>query len=106
MAMLPHEKALVKRLANEPFALLGMNTDSDTVENLRKRFQTEGLTWRHAMLGSPQKAAIAKKWNVQGYPTMYLVDAKGVIRNYWLGGPSEEELDGAIDKLVAEAKAK
>ncbi len=104
--MLPHEKALVQRLANEPFALIGMNTDSDTVENLNKRFKTEGLNWRHAMLGSPNKAEIPTRWNVQGYPTLYLVDAKGVIRKYWLGGPEESELDSAIDELVAEAKLK
>jgi hypothetical protein len=104
VAMLPHEKALVKRLANEPFALIGINTDSDTVENLNKRFKAEGLTWRHAMQGPSSKAAIPTKWNVQGYPTMYLIDAKGVIREYWLGNPGEQNLDAAIDKLIAEAK--
>ncbi len=104
--MLPHEKALVQRLANEPFALLGMNTDSDSVENLNKRFKTEGLSWRHAMLGSTNKAEIPTKWNVQGYPTLYLVDAKGVIRKYWLGGPEPEEMNKEIDALIAEANAK
>lgn len=27
--MLPHEKALVQRLADQPFALLGINSDGD-----------------------------------------------------------------------------
>ena len=103
--MLPHEKALVKRLANEPFALIGMNTDTDTVENLNKRFKEAGLSWRHAILGPGRKAAIPTKWNIQGYPTLYLVDAKGIIRKYWLGGPETDELDKEIDKLVAEAKS-
>ena len=38
--MLPHEKTLVKRLAGEPFALIGMNTDSDSVEKLRHPLAT------------------------------------------------------------------
>jgi hypothetical protein len=104
--MLPHEKALVQRLANEPFALIGMNTDSDTVVNLNKRFKDAGLNWRHAILGPGNKAEIPTKWNVQGYPTMYLVDAKGIIRKYWLGSPEGEELDKQIDALVAETKVK
>ena len=104
--MLPHEKTLVKRLANEPFALIGMNTDSDKLESLNKRFKVDGLNWRHAILGPPNKAAIPAKWNVQGYPTLYLVDAKGVIQKYWLGGPGDEVIDKEVDKLVAEAKAK
>jgi hypothetical protein len=104
--MLPHEKALVKRLANEPFALIGMNTDSDKLEKLNQRFKDDGLNWRHAILGNPGKAEIPNKWNVQGYPTLYLVDAKGVIRKHWLGSPGDEVLDKEIDKLVAEAKAK
>ncbi len=104
--MLPHEKALVKRLANEPFALLGMNTDSENVEALNKRFKEDGLNWRHAILGPPSKAAIPTKWNVQGYPTLYLVDAKGIIRKFWLGSPGDEAIDAEVDALVAEAKTK
>ena len=104
--MLPHEKTLVKRLAGEPFALIGMNTDSDSVEKLSKRFKEDGLNWRHAMLGPANKAEIPTKWNVEGYPTLYLLDAKGVIRKYWLGSPGDETIDKEVDALVAEAKAK
>jgi len=46
-----------------------------------------------------------KDWRVRGYPTLFLIDAKGVIRKTWLGGPSEEELDREVDLLVKEAKA-
>lgn len=42
---------------------------------------------------------------MQGFPTLYLIDHKGVIRKSWLGGPEEKELDELVDKLVAEAKA-
>ena len=34
--MYPHERSLVKRLANEPFALIGVNSDKD-LEKLQKK---------------------------------------------------------------------
>jgi hypothetical protein len=98
--MLPHEKALVKRLQDKPFALLGINNDGPAAEVLPK-FQKEGITWRNAI--EPEKGSLASQWNVQGYPTLYLVDAQGVIRHHWLGSPGDKELDRCIDELVAEA---
>ncbi|MSR63508.1 MAG: TlpA family protein disulfide reductase [Planctomycetes bacterium] len=101
--MLPHEKALVKRLQDKPFALLGINNDGPAAEVLAK-FQKEGITWRNAI--EPDKDSLASKWNVSGYPNLYLVDAQGVIRDHWLGSPGDEVLDQRIDELVAEAQKK
>ena len=101
--MLPHEKALVKRLQDKPFALLGINNDGPAAEVLAK-FQREGITWRNAI--EPDKDSLASRWNVSGYPNLYLVDAQGVIRYHWLGSPGDEVLDQRIDELVAEAQKK
>jgi hypothetical protein len=101
--MLPHEKALVKRLQDKPFALLGINNDG-TADEVRPRFQKEGITWRNAI--EPEKGSLASRWNVNGYPTLYLVDAEGVIRHSWLGSPGDEVLDQAIDALLDEALKK
>ena len=98
--MLPHEKALVKRLQNKPFALLGINNDGTAAEVL-PRFQKEGITWRNAI--EPEKNSLASQWNIAGYPNLFLIDARGVIRYHWLGSPGEELLDQKIDELVAEA---
>ena len=98
--MLPHEKALVQRLKDKPFALLGINNDGPAAE-VRPRFAKEGITWRNAI--EPEKDSLASRWNVSGYPNLYLVDAKGVIRHHWLGSPGDEVLDREIDALVAEA---
>ena len=99
--MLPHEKALVKRTQDKPFALIGINNDGPAKEVL-PRFQKEGITWRNAI--EPEKDSLASKWNVTGYPNLYLIDAKGVIRYHWLGSPGNEVLDGKVDELVAEAQ--
>ena len=101
--MLPHEKALVKRMQQQPFALIGINNDGPAAEVL-PRFQKEGITWRNAI--EPEKDPLASQWNVEGYPNLYLIDAQGVIRYHWLGSPGEEVLDQKVDELVAEASKK
>ena len=101
--MLPHEKTLVKRLANEPFALLGVNSDGEADEVL-PRLQEEGINWRNAIDVTPA-GDWATAWNVSGWPTLYLIDAEGVIREKWIGSPGDEVLDARIDELIAEAKS-
>jgi len=76
--MIPHEKALVQRLQNKPFALLGINSDGPAAKVL-EILAKQGITWRNAVdvsTGGP----IATAWNVHGWPTIYVLDAKGVIR--------------------------
>jgi len=99
--MLPHEKALVQRMKDEPFALIGINNDG-TADEVLPRFREEGITWRNAI--EPTEGSLASRWNVSGYPNLYLIDAEGKIRYHWLGSPGDEVLDRTIDELVAEAK--
>ena len=99
MAMLPHEKTLVERLKSEPFALLGINSDGDA-ETLKKILADRGLTWRQACDGDTS-GPLATKWNVNSWPNIYVIDAKGVIR---YRNVREAAMDEAVDKLLAEAK--
>jgi hypothetical protein len=98
--MYPHERSLVKRLADKPFALLGINSDRDKVA-LKKRMDEERITWRSWWDGGDTNGPIASGWNVSGWPTIYIVDAKGVIR-YKSVGADEAAIDKAIRKLLAE----
>ena|SRR5687768_1876039 len=95
--MYPHERSLVKRLENKPFALLGIN--SDPKERLREVMKKENITWRSWWDGGDTNGPIAKAWNVSGWPTIYILDHKGVIR---FKGPRGEEMDKAVDQLLAE----
>src|SRR5688572_16053892 len=97
--MLPHEKELVKRLETEPFALLGLNSDGDA-QKVRQILADNGITWRQGVLGSTS-APLAKRWNVQGWPAIYVLDAKGVIR---YRDVRDEEMEKAVLELLAEAK--
>jgi len=103
--MFPHERSLVERLKNEPFAIVGINTDPKGPDFYRDEAKKNGISWRSAMDGSTS-GPICSKWGVEGFPTLYLIDAKGVIRQAWLGSPGDDVIDQEIDKLVAAAKAK
>jgi hypothetical protein len=97
--MYPHERSLVKKLADQPFALLGINSDIDK-EELKKVLEEEKITWRSWWNG-PQgtNGPIAKKWNVHGWPTIYVLDHKGVIR---FKNVREAKMEEAVEKLLKE----
>ena len=99
--MYPHERSLVKRLADEPFALIGVNSDRD-LEKLRPRLEEENITWRSFWNGPKGTGGpISKRWNVTGWPTIYVLDHKGVIRYKGVRGHA---MDEAVDTLLAEMK--
>jgi hypothetical protein len=100
--MYPHERSLVKRLANKPFALIGVNSDRDKAK-LKPRLEEENITWRSFWNG-PQGTSgpISKAWNVRSWPTIYVLDHKGVIRYKNVRG---EKMDEAVETLLAEMEA-
>ena len=99
--MYPHERSLVKRLENEPFALIGVNSDGD-LDALRPRLEEENITWRSFWNGPEGTGGpISTQWNVRGWPTIYVLDHKGVIRYKNVRG---DAMDEAIDTLLAEMK--
>jgi hypothetical protein len=78
--MYPHERSLVKQLKDKPFALIGINSDKDK-NRLKRRMQEESITWRSFWCGPDgTRGRIPSQWNVQGWPTLYVIDANGVIR--------------------------
>jgi hypothetical protein len=98
--MYPHERSLVKKLQGKPFVILGINSDADR-KQLKPVLEKEQITWRSWFDGGDTDGPIATQWNVQGWPTLYLVDGKGVIRDKSLGF---RDMDKLIDKLVEEAE--
>ncbi len=51
------------------------------------------------------QGSISSTWNLQGTPTLFVLDHKGVIRYRWLGSPGEPEIDRAIHALIKEAES-
>jgi len=98
--MFPHERSLVQHLEGRPFALLGVDVgdDRDTVQ----REERDGtITWRSCW---DEGSAVAGQWQVTTFPTIILVDHRGVIRQRYAGSPGDEALDRAINQLVQEAE--
>ncbi len=95
--MYPHERSLVKKLADKPFALLGINSDPDK-EELRKALEKEQITWR-SWWDKTTSGPIAKSWNVHGWPTTYVLDHKGVIRYKHV---RDQKMEDAVDQLLKE----
>jgi hypothetical protein len=100
--MFPHERSLVKRLEGKPFALIGVNSDQDK-EFLQKQNKEQQITWRSFWCGEKGTSGpIPTKWNVSGWPTLYYIDHKGVIRHKNVR--NDKEIDRVIDELVTEAE--
>ncbi|MCC6669940.1 MAG: hypothetical protein IT458_02680 [Planctomycetes bacterium] len=92
----------MQRLKNQPFALIGVNSDPDKAQ-LGKRLAEERITWRSFWNGPKGTAGpISTRWNVRAWPTIYVLDHKGVIRFKDVRG---EQMDAAVDRLLAEMSA-
>ena len=137
--MIPHEKEMVERLKNRPFALLGINSDQDrdVLKNgkerqrfgeisalpaaeraklpaedqmllarvhtanlacLNKILKEQGISWRQAAQESTE-GPIPTRWNVRGWPTIYVLDASGKIRFKDL---RDQQLEDAVVGLLDE----
>lgn len=97
--MYPHERSLVKQLSEKPFALIGVNSDSD-LDGIREIVKEKNITWRSFWNGPDGTSGpISTKWNVSGWPTIYVVDAEGTIRYKNVRGP---KMDEAVTTLLAE----
>ena len=97
--MYPHERSLVKKLAGKPFALVGVNSDSD-LNALKERLKKENITWPSFADGDTG-GPISSAWQVNGWPTIYILDAKGIIR-YESVGADESAIDAKLKELLAE----
>ena len=92
---------MVEKLAKKPFVLLGINSDASR-SALNKVILEQKITWPNIYDGKPPKSGeIAKKWNIHGWPTIYLIDHHGVIRHQNL---SEDKLEKAVGALVEQAE--
>src|SRR4051812_38415306 len=97
--MYPHERSLVEKYQDRPFVILGVNSDASR-ELVKSVSEKEKLTWRSFWDGGSTDGPIANRWNVQGWPTLYLIDHNGTIVRQ--SGPQDDDL---IEQKVKEAEA-
>ncbi|MHC5544255.1 TlpA family protein disulfide reductase, partial [Singulisphaera rosea] len=101
----PKERALVERMKGRPFALLGINSD-DHRELVREVIARGEITWRSWWdgPGSQGGGPICRAWNINGYPTFYVLDHRGIIRSKSDVQPYQTSFDELLERLVKEAE--
>jgi thiol-disulfide isomerase/thioredoxin len=76
-AMIPHQREMVKQFEDKPFALVSISVDED-LKTLKDFLAKEPMPWNHWYNGP--SGNIISDLNVQSYPTIYVLDGKGIIR--------------------------
>ena len=98
-AMIPHERDMVKRLEGKPFALISVSADQ-TKSALERFLKETEMPWVHWWAGG-EEHTLLKTLRVHFFPTIYVIDAKGVIRFKNVRGA---KLESAVEKLLEEAR--
>lgn len=88
---------MVQKYKDLPFALVGVNSDGDR-SALQKIIKEQGINYRNAVDGTTS-GPIATAWNVRGWPTVYVIDQNGIIRNKFIG-VDPNELTKAVEALL------
>lgn len=100
--MYPHERTLVQRHKNSPFALLGVNSDSkQRLQSVINQKKVTGTT-----CSDGESGPIATRWRVESFPTIYIIDHKGIVRHRLEGRPNPRDLDIVLARLFAVAEGK
>jgi thiol-disulfide isomerase/thioredoxin len=101
----PYQKFLMELYKDRPFTVLTVNSDA-SLDVAKKAKVDHGLTYRSWWDGYAAKntsGPIATTWAVTGWPTIYVLDAQGVIRFHEL---RHEDLIKGVNQLMDEMAAK
>jgi uncharacterized protein (TIGR03067 family) len=104
-SMYERKRLLTAKMADKPFALIGINSDRDP-KALAKILANEKITWRSFWNGpGGTTGPISQAWKIAAWPTLVLIDHEGVIRNKWVGVPGPGVMDKAIQDLVTQVRS-
>lgn len=98
--MYSREREMVAQMKDRPFVLLGVNCDDDPAL-ARRAVEKDKLNWRSWWNGGRSGERINTQWQVHAFPTVYVLDGKGVIR-YKLEGVPDASLEKAVEQLLQE----
>jgi len=95
--MFPHEREIVEKYKGRPFALLGVNGDDQRTGGFEAQTKFQ-LNWKSFWNGG-RDGPITSLYGIEGWPTVYLIDARGVVRHRFIGlNPRSVEL--ALEPMV------
>jgi len=99
-AMIPHEREMVERFKDKPFALVSVSADEEK-KTLTDFLAREKMPWTHWWSGPEGK--LMDTLNIQHFPTIFVLDAEGVIRHKEV---RNEGLEKAVEGLLKELEEK
>jgi thiol-disulfide isomerase/thioredoxin len=106
MTLVPDEKALIERMKGRPFVLIGVNGD-DNRERVKAVSAEKGINWR-SFWSASRLQGIPLQWGVSSWPTIFVIDRSGVIRDnglvYFHELHRSAKPNQMIESLVAEAE--
>jgi peroxiredoxin len=91
---MPQMKKVAEDFQGKPVIVLGLNTDSKIED---AKFVTDAMELNYTTLRIDRDVAY-KNFNVQGFPSMLLVDASGVVRDFEVG--YSDDLHVRLDKSI------
>jgi thiol-disulfide isomerase/thioredoxin len=97
-AMIPHTNQLFEKMKGKPVVIVSVSADNKQ-EDLTKFLKTNKMPWTHWFDGP--NGSVGQLWGIRAYPTIYVIDHKGVVRHHQEGG--SHAMDAVIEKLVKEA---
>jgi thiol-disulfide isomerase/thioredoxin len=97
--MIPHTRKLVEKMKDRPFVFVSISVDAkkETVVDFKKE---NSMPWTHWWNGL---GGIVNDWDVEGYPTIYVLDTKGVIRAR-IDEADNEAVEKAVEQVMKETK--
>ena len=90
----PDHRKLVERMTGKPFAFLGVYGDDDLTK-AKADVEKYGITW--PSFRDKRRGPISNNWNVRSWPSVWVLDAQGVIRYRGVRG---RELVAAVETLL------
>ena len=97
VAALPELKETYAKYHSKGFEILGISLDKEK-DTLEKFLQDEKMGWPQHFDGTGWENALVKKFEIEGIPTLWLIDKKGNLRN--LAG--RVALAKKVEKLLSE----
>jgi thiol-disulfide isomerase/thioredoxin len=99
--LIPYQREFVTKMKKRPFVLLGVNVDKRAeAASIQRKNVTNWRSWQDGPNGP-----IRAKWQIKGYPTVFILDRKGTIRYAGSAG-NWEFYDQFIKSLLAEEDGK
>ncbi|MEM6366154.1 MAG: TlpA disulfide reductase family protein [Planctomycetota bacterium] len=92
--MYADNRQLIEEMSDEPFVFIGVQGD-ETIDTVHESLESKAITWRVWWDGADKR--ISSRWNIRGWPSIFVFDQRGVIRFRDLRG---KELSNAVRSLM------